>query len=31
LLEGAGGTVALLAGGAWALRRRRKGEAGQAG
>lgn len=31
LLEGAGGAVALLAGGAWALRRRRKGEAGQAG
>ncbi|MHC3472558.1 D-alanyl-D-alanine carboxypeptidase family protein [Streptomyces sp. 7R007] len=26
LLEGAGGTVALLAGGAWALRRRRGGE-----
>ncbi|MCH5676167.1 D-alanyl-D-alanine carboxypeptidase family protein [Streptomyces gilvus] len=31
LLEGAGGTVALLAGGAWALRRRRKGGAGQTG
>ncbi|MET9912917.1 serine hydrolase [Streptomyces sp. NPDC006476] len=31
LLEGAGGTVALLAGGAWALRRRRKGGAEQAG
>jgi D-alanyl-D-alanine carboxypeptidase (penicillin-binding protein 5/6) len=31
LLEGAGGTVALLAGGAWALRRRRKGETGQTG
>jgi D-alanyl-D-alanine carboxypeptidase (penicillin-binding protein 5/6) len=31
LLEGAGGTVALLAGGAWALGRRRKGGAKQAG
>ncbi|MCI3270135.1 D-alanyl-D-alanine carboxypeptidase family protein [Streptomyces cylindrosporus] len=30
LLEGAGGTVALLAGGAWALRRRRKDRPGQA-
>ncbi|MER8010444.1 serine hydrolase [Streptomyces sp. NPDC094149] len=31
LLEGAGGTVALLAGGVWALRRRRKDEGGHAG